>query len=247
MPDSRDNWESHWERYAGSASANPAQSMRHDFIARLLQRHAEKTMRVFDIGSGQGDMLKKINMLFPQAELLGVELSNSGVEISRRKVPRATCITADLFESPSDLLRFRSWATHAVCSEVLEHLDAPLDFLKLSQAYLATGAKLIITVPGGPMSAFDRHIGHRQHFTKRMLAGMLCEAGYKVERIYRAGFPFFNIYRGVVIARGEKLSEDVHRTSFPASFAMAMFRMLFHFNLSDSPFGWQLIAVAQKT
>jgi cyclopropane fatty-acyl-phospholipid synthase-like methyltransferase len=247
MPD-HDNWEAHWDRYADSASKNPAQRYRHDLIARLLRRGVKDAMRLLDIGSGQGDLLARLRPCFSSAKMLGAELSESGVRISRRKVPDATFIAADLFAPTVALQEYRGWATDALCSEVLEHVDDPTAFLHAAKAYLAEGARLIVTVPGGPMSAFDRHIGHRQHFTKRSLTRVLREAGFTVERVLRAGFPFFNLYRGVVIARGERLADDVEGpTSWTASLAMAAFRGLFQFNLTDSPFGWQMVAVARKT
>ena len=44
-------------------------------------------MRVLDFGSGQGDLFVKLRPVLPAAELAGFELSESGVAISRRKVP----------------------------------------------------------------------------------------------------------------------------------------------------------------
>jgi SAM-dependent methyltransferase len=251
MPDAHDNWDAHWDRYAASASRNPAQRMRHDLVARLLRRGAGgRAMRIFDIGSGQGDMLARLRPLFPSAEFLGAELSASGVEISRRKLPGATFLVADLFHPPEEIQRFHAWATDAVCSEVLEHVDNPSAFLDAARPYLAAGGRLIVTVPGGPMSAFDRHIGHRRHFTRRSIVEVLHSAGFVVDRVYRAGFPFFNLYRGAVIARGEKLAKDVEGSGesspLAATLAMLAFRFLFHFNLTDSPFGWQVVAVAHK-
>lgn len=209
-------------------------------------------MRVFDLGSGQGDLLQRLARLFPNARLLGAELSESGVAISRRKVPGATFLVADIFQPPAALNDFEGWATHAVCCEVLEHVHEPVSFLKQARPYLAPDARLIVTVPGGPISAFDRHIGHRQHFDREKIRTMLEEAGYSVEKVYRAGFPFFNLYRLLVIARGERLARDVERRSRGisarlAGFIMKVFRFLFHANLSDAPFGWQIVAVARKT
>jgi SAM-dependent methyltransferase len=246
MPDSADNWDAHWARYAEAASSNPAQRMRHQLIERLLLRGGTPA-RVMDIGSGQGDLLLRLRRALPDAELLGIELSASGVEASRRKVPDAELIEGDLFHPPAQLAALRGWADAAVCSEVLEHVDAPTAFVREASAYLTAGARLIVTVPGGPMSAFDRHIGHRRHFTKRSLVHVLAASGFSVSRVLRAGFPFFNLYRSVVIARGERLAGDVQGgSSFAASLAMAVFRFLFTFNLTDSPFGWQLIAVAER-
>jgi len=250
---SQDDWDTHWHQYAEATRDNPGQRMRHDLIARLLCEDATSpAMRVFDIGSGQGDLLLKIEPLLPNARLLGGELSESGVEISRSKVPQATFVVADFFHPPPALDGFVSWATHAVCSEVLEHVDDPVAFLKEIGKYLEPRAKLIVTVPGGPMSAFDRHIGHRQHFDRGKIREILKQAGYSVERVYQAGFPFFNIYRLLVIARTERLSRDIATkpggtASLFARLVMKLFHLLFYGNLLNSPFGWQVVAVARKT
>jgi 2-polyprenyl-3-methyl-5-hydroxy-6-metoxy-1,4-benzoquinol methylase len=256
MPDdnaaSHDDWDAHWVHYADSAEKNPAQLMRHDFIARLLKESDRGgEMKLFDLGSGQGDLLQRLDPLFPRAQFVGAELSESGVAISKNKVPRATFLVADIFNPPAALGEFSNWATHAVCSEVLEHVDDPVVFLERAGNYIKPGGQLIVTVPGGPMSAFDRHIGHRQHFDRRKISGILTNAGYEGSKTYLAGFPFFNLYRLMVIARGKRLARDVESqagglSSSAAGAAMKMFHGLFRANLSDSPFGWQVIATARK-
>jgi SAM-dependent methyltransferase len=251
--DNRDDWDRHWDRFAQAATANPAQRMRHRLIARLLQAEARAggNLRVCDFGSGQGDLIFGLSRDLPAAEFVGLELSTSGVEISRRKVPRARFEVADLFARIPEDFGLREWATHGVCSEVLEHVDDPRALLQAMPGYLAPGGVLVVTVPGGPMSAFDRHIGHRQHFTRASIAALLAAAGYAVDRTYLAGFPFFNLYRLTVIARGRKLVDDVTTRNGAAGSplaraAMALYRGLFRFNLRDSPFGWQVVAVARK-
>jgi trans-aconitate methyltransferase len=250
---SPDDWDAHWEHYAESAAQNPAQRMRHEIIARLLcQTAANGPARIFDLGSGQGDLAQKLDTLLPDAQLFGAELSEQGVAISRRKVPRATFIVADIFQPPPSLNEYAGWATHAVCAEVLEHVDDPVAFLQRARHYLAPDATLIVTVPGGPISAFDRHIGHRQHFDRQKMHRIIEQAGYSVERVYLSGFPFYNLYRLLVIARGKRLVRDVEAESSGAAstlagFIMKVFHPLFHANLLDSPFGWQVVAVARKT
>ncbi len=246
-----DNWDAHWDQYAAAASENPAQQMRHAIVTQLLGESRKPEAKVFDIGSGQGDLVLKLDPLWPDAQFLGAELSESGVEISKKKVPRATFLVADLFQPPAAMQNYLGWATHAVCSEVLEHVDDPVAFLKQAFPYLAPGAELIVTVPGGPMSAFDRVIGHRRHFTRESIRQVLNDAGFETQRVCMSGFPFFNLYRLTVIARGEKLADDVRAGqasggSKLASMAMSLFRGLFRFNLLDSPFGWQVVAVARK-
>lgn len=248
----RDDWNSHWQEYARATTQNPAQSYRHKMILHLIDSVVnDNTMKLLDIGSGEGDLLFRIANQFKKCELVGFELSESGVKLSRGKVPTAKFVVADIFQPSEMSTDFLEWATHATCSEVLEHVDDPIAFLKEVKKYLSDNAAIIITVPGGKMSAFDQHIGHRQHFTKQDISAILTRAGFKVQNIYRAGFPFFNLYRLIVIARGKKLVEDVKEkyegwSKLLANVMMSIFNVLFHFNLLDSPFGWQIVVVARK-
>jgi SAM-dependent methyltransferase len=111
---------------------------------------------------------------------------------------------------------------------------------------LRPGGRLVITVPGGPMSAFDHHLGHHKHFTKDAIADALEQAGLWAETA-AADFPFFNLYRMVVVARGKRLVDDVSGEAGPlARLVMAGFRGLMPLTLFDTPWGWQIVARAQK-
>jgi hypothetical protein len=109
-----------------------------------------------------------------------------------------------------------------------------------------------VTVPGGPRSAFDRHIGHRRHFTATRLRRLLEQNGFEDVTVCRAGFPFFDLYRLVVIARGKRLIADVEQSnselgSGTSGTALRFFRRAFRYNWDSSPFGWQLLAVARRS
>ncbi len=247
----RDNWDHHWEEYNQAAEENPAQDYRHTVIFSLLELPDKgKGVRLLDIGSGQGDMAVAVHVRFPSAEILGLELSQSGVEISRRKVPSARFVQRNLLQALTLPADQQGWATHAVCSEVIEHVDDPCEMLRNARNYMAPGCTLVVTAPGGPMSAFDRHIGHRKHFRPPEIEALLCRAGYEPERVTGAGFPFFNLYRSVVILRGKKLIEDVSTargqpTPLPARATMTVFRQLFRLNLDSCRWGWQMVGKAR--
>jgi 2-polyprenyl-3-methyl-5-hydroxy-6-metoxy-1,4-benzoquinol methylase len=245
------DWDDHWRHYAKTAELNPAQRYRRQIACRFLERSGcAGAVRILDFGSGQGDLIQDLRRLFPRAELAGVELSAAGVAEAARKVPDAHFQQRDLLDAGADPGPLRSWAQYAVCAEVLEHLDDPALFLKHVSWYLAPGCTLVVTVPGGPQSEFDRHIGHRQHFTPQRLRSLLEQCGFKVQRATTAGFPFFNLYRMAVILRGKRLITDVRSDSTTPSSGLARavmsaFGPLFSLNLLGSPFGWQTIAAAR--
>jgi trans-aconitate methyltransferase len=244
-----DDWDSHWGSYASTAEDNPAQRYRRELTFRLLAAHGTPE-RLVDIGSGQGDLLAELAKAFPSAELVGLELSATGVEEGRSKVPDATFIQQDLLARGVVDEGLRHWASHAVCSEVLEHVDEPVRLLSNARGYLAPGCVLVVTVPGGPRSAFDVHIGHRRHYDREALRQLLQSAGLEVEAVHAAGFPAFNVYKLLVVARGKRLIDDVRTGAGGASsrlarVVMAAFGPLFRFARLDSRWGWQLVAVAR--
>lgn len=245
----QDDWDRHWNDYAEAAALNPAHRLRRRVIRSLLDL-GDRSARVLDIGSGQGDLVADLRSEYPQVELCGIDYSQSGVDISARKVPSATFLRRDLIQEADPPAPLRSWATHAACSEVLEHVDDPLALLKNVKDFLAPGCRLVVTVPGGPQSAFDQHIGHRRHFTPADLRALFVEAGFEVETTHGVGFPFFNLYRSVVIVRGNRLIADVASgqggpASLGARIVMTAFRILFTLNLPKSPWGWQIVGVAR--
>jgi trans-aconitate methyltransferase len=246
-----DDWEEHWGAYGASAADNPAQRYRRHQVFAELDKAGTPT-RLVDIGAGQGDLLEKVSQRWAKADLLGLELSAAGIAEGHRKVPHATFLQRNLLKDepvPHDVSR---WATHAVCSEVLEHVDDPLRLLLNARSYLAPGCQLVVTVPAGPRSAFDKHIGHRKHYRRQELAALLGDAGFESVTVRAAGFPVFNLYKLLVVARGKRLITEVSRQQDGASetttalVAMRTFDRLFRFAASDSRWGWQLVGIATE-
>lgn len=243
-------WDDHWKSYAAINALNPAQVYRRKLVFECLAlADAAAPVRVIDFGSGSGELASDVLRVRPDAEVVGFDISDNGVAIAREKVPTARFFQQDFTQPMAAGAELRGWATHAVCSEVLEHLDDPTAMLANIRPLLAPGCKLVITVPAGPRSAFDKHIGHRAHFTTGRLDQTLRAAGLDVVDLRGAGFPFFNLYRLAVVARGKKLIEDGAgdgQANLPLSARAAIrtFSWLFKLNTSASKLGWQLVAVA---
>ena len=244
-----DDWDAHWQTYSEANHHNPAQVYRQRLVFDLLGlRDVKGPVRLLDLGSGTGEMAQEVARVRPDAEIVGLDLAESGCEHARRKVKNGRFFQQD-FTQPMKLPKeYEGWATMAICSEVLEHLDNPTAMLTNVRPYLAKGCNLAITVPGGPVSAFDRFIGHRGHFTPEGLRGVIENAGYDVADLRGAGFPFFNLYRMIVVARGDALIKDMPKDGgdlpLTARAVIRVFSTLFKLNTSKTRLGWQLAAVA---
>jgi SAM-dependent methyltransferase len=248
-PQSPDDWENHWATFGDAARGNPANIFRTNIIVDLLGNLGGDD-RLIDIGCGEGDLLTDMHERFPATQLLGVDISHEGINRARALIPTAEFLQVDLLAPKPELAQYETWATHGVCSEVLEHLDDPTPLLANARSLLAPGSPIVITVPAGPRSQFDLSIGHRPHFTPQRLRKVVEDAGLEVKLIRRAGFPFFTLYRLTVIGRGKRLLQDVQvkedqEMSLAVRFVLGFYRVLFRFNLRSAPFGWQLIALVQ--
>jgi len=54
---------------------------------------------------------------------------------------------------------------------------------------MAPGCRVIITVPGGPMTLFDKHIGHRKHYSSQELRLLLRAAVLKLRKLEDSDSP----------------------------------------------------------
>jgi 2-polyprenyl-3-methyl-5-hydroxy-6-metoxy-1,4-benzoquinol methylase len=242
------DWEEHWSAYEEATKKNPAQRYRRKLLFRALSAGAAQK-RVIDLGCGQGDFLREAARELPDAELVGIDLSETGLAIARKKSPDVRFFRSDFSQAEALPAELQGWATHVVCSEILEHLDEPRDLLRAVKRLLAPEGLLVITVPSGPRSAFDVHIGHRRHYSPTALARLVEQAGYATCTLTGAGFPFFNLYKLTIILRGRKLAQDISgaehgpRLTGAAALVMAGFDRLFAFNRDRSRFGWQTFGV----
>jgi trans-aconitate methyltransferase len=242
----RDDWDQHWAEYAGTAAENPAQEFRRRLVLHLLVG-VSATSRIVDIGSGTGDLAVSLRRAYPSTALLGLELSSTGVELAQRRLPDAEFRQVDLSSDELPPVEFRSWATHAVCSEVLEHVDDPVGLLANSRPYLAPGCLLVVTVPGGPMTEYDRHIGHRTHFEASRLRRVLTDAGFDVTTSTGAGFPVFNLYRILMRALGSHLVSIAGSSEPSAASRIAMRSFALGMRSTRlSRRGWQIVGVARN-
>lgn len=249
-----DDWDAHWNTLGDVAhETNPASRYRERVIIERLGP-VPPGSAVLDIGCGQGEFLMVVKRLHPDCSVVGVDVSSAGIEHARRLASEAgvdaAFLVRDLLQ-PVDAARASAEVVtveRAVCSEVLEHVDDPATLLRNAARFLTSGSKLVVTVPGGPRTAFDRYIGHRRHFTRRRLTAVLRAAGYVPRQVDAIGFPVFNLYKLSVLLRGKRVIADASRVESPDRLSRLVLRG-FDVAFSHVPDlrrgGWQIVAVAE--
>jgi SAM-dependent methyltransferase len=233
-----------WESAEVSDHYNPGASYRGRIIRRMLGIEPDRAgYKLVELGSGNGQFASEFCPAFPLVKFLGLDMSQQGVEHARQRVPAARFQVCDLLQ-PLDGEALRFGATHALCSEVLEHVDRPEEVLRNAGSVMAPGCRMVVTVPGGPMTIFDKHIGHRKHYSRQELGLLLRAAGFEVEKVAGFGFPFYNLYRLALLSRGSGLIQMV---SGPPSLLIRtgyhLFDTLCRVNLDR--WGWQTVGIAR--
>lgn len=243
-------WDLHWRDFHGALMLNPATAWRSRMIINLLAINPsdEADAQIVDLGCGLGLLCSQIVKCYSKSHVLGIDGSEEGLVHARRNNSGGVrFLAADLAGDLKGLESLQAWATHAVCSEVLEHLSDPHVFLKNSRLFLKNNSKLIVTVPGGPRTNFDIHIGHIRHYRVDSLRLLLEESGYKVHMVFATGFPFFNLYKFVILVLGRRFTKDVSSWTEPNTLAKIISTMAeksFELSLPTRNWGWQVVAIA---
>ncbi|HIE60107.1 MAG TPA: methyltransferase domain-containing protein [Persephonella sp.] len=71
----------------------------HKWQSKLIENTTVKET-VLDIGTGTGEILKKINESYPNIYLIGVDISFSMLKLAKKKLPKANFILADAHNLP---------------------------------------------------------------------------------------------------------------------------------------------------
>jgi SAM-dependent methyltransferase len=129
------------------------------FVERVLGLADDlRIARALDVGCGNGELLRALSARVPQAALYGIDSSASRVRATRARLDdRATVIAA----SAEERLPFADAVFDVVfCTEVIEHVKAPVRCLAEIRRVLKPDGRLVLTVPNAtgfaPFHRLDR-------------------------------------------------------------------------------------------
>ncbi len=199
-------------------------------ILRLIGEIPDATS-IVDIGCGNGVLLEEIRRHYPGLRLTGIDLSEAQIEINRTRDPSIEWIAADAQQSVASSLDNRF--DIVVPSEVVEHLDDPVTFLR-NAARLATQqrGRLILTTQSGTISETERRVGHVHHFPATEMRDLLNRNGWKPLRIWNEGFPFHDLSKWFAGRNADSMMQRFDSRAYgPAErLACRMLRAAFLFN-----------------
>ena len=156
-------------------------------VARHTRRLIEKLLgrleyrSLIDIGCGNGELLRELDLDVDRIDLHGIDLSEAAVGLAGQHVPgrfRCLDIQRDFLRESFDV---------GICSEVLEHLGDDRTALRNIRNMCRF---LIVTVPSGPLGSASLAMGHVRHYTRQDLIRKLSDAGFCVKYIRAWGTPF---------------------------------------------------------
>jgi SAM-dependent methyltransferase len=187
------DYEEHWASSVETYKSHPTSRHRRRFVMKCLRSIGPRPgMFVFDYGAGAGLLLEQIKIAFglSESDLGGCDISQTGMEAARKRLPGGTFIGREFpdVNRPIDI---------AITSEVIEHTAEYKKVLAWLADHLKPGGDLIITTPGGTMDPPDEYYGHIQHFTLEQLEGILKDLGFSIVISRYWGFPFFTLQKWV--------------------------------------------------
>ena len=147
---------------------------------------------IVDLGCSTGYLLEDLRAAYPGAQLLGVDLVDSGLRAAHREVPDARLLQADVCALP---LNDQS-IDGAMSANLLEHLPDDEAALAELRRVLVPGGRAVLVVPCGPTSYdyYDRFLGHERRYARGELAAKASRAGLEVLQDIHLGsllFPAF--------------------------------------------------------
>ena len=192
---------------------------RNKVISALVEKELKRLAagyRVLEVGCGTGNVLRVLEKVCKNGQVIGMDLFIEGLEYARRRV-RLGLVQGDMQAPPFGAI------FHLVgLFDVLEHLPDDLQVLEDIYSLLLPGGLLFLTVPAFPSlwSYFDEASHHVRRYQFHDLQTRLEQTGFKVETIsyyMMSIFPLVWMQRKLVPGRlqGKALADekDVHDRS----------------------------------
>ncbi|MDJ0848230.1 MAG: class I SAM-dependent methyltransferase [Myxococcota bacterium] len=219
---------------------------RHRMATLVAEIRKAAPESLLDLGCGNGAVLCEILAQLPGTELAGIDLSEAQVAANRSRLPRIAWAALDL-DAP--VVPEPAWREHfaaVLATEVVEHVEHPLDFLRSARAFARPGGRLYLSTQSGPVRETERRVGHRRHFSAGEMRELLGEAGWRVASVWNTGFPFHDLSKWLANRDPDAAMQRFGERAYGWREDLLCAALRLAFRLNSRSRGAQLFAVAQR-
>ena len=187
-----------YKDYGWTEGATEAHSYLYPTLYKMLEEHKGK--RMLDVGCGNG--VTVCRLLEGGFDVYGIDASETGIDIAKRKYPNRFFVQDVLREHLPDELSHYEFDV-LISIEVIEHIYMPGIYMKFIRNCLGrNGGELIISAPYhgylknlvlAITGRMDNHFtalwdgGHIKFWSKKTLSTLLMEHGFEVTEFRGSG------------------------------------------------------------
>ena len=171
------------------------------WLTRILRPHLGDT--VLEVGAGLGSLSGRL--MGKRLQYVAAERDPLYLHALRNRFLRTpnVCVRPLDPAVPAQFEELRESFDTVLCVNVLECLEDPAATLAAIYGTLKPGGSLLVLVPQNPRlyCQIDRTLGHVRRFRASNLAGLIENAGFRVERLYqlnRFGTLAWMVYGGLL-------------------------------------------------
>lgn len=182
------NYNDYWSNLTISHNGHPGNRFRYNLIADELCAMRLRPNTVLDCGCGDGSLLSVIAKRIPCGALHGIDIADN-VPLDRVSLPiqfRAADLGLPIPEGMHEAYDL------VLCSEVIEHVENDGMVLRNVANLTAPGGTVAVTTQCGRIYRTEEFLGHLRHYVPSDLCARMEEVGLKVQKCYRAGWPWLN-------------------------------------------------------
>ncbi|MDR2018353.1 MAG: class I SAM-dependent methyltransferase [Syntrophobacterales bacterium] len=148
------------DQYAKGGAGHWYWDFRDSYVfSRMLPHNTS----ILDVGCGEGIALEKLVRMYPDRQVIGVDLELENIKICRKFGLTAVYSDVNSLALPSSRFDF------CIMIDILEHLKTPSEAVHEVYRVLRPGGRLVIVIPND-----------RNFFLSRLALGMIKEAFYEV-------------------------------------------------------------------
>ncbi|VAW55450.1 hypothetical protein MNBD_GAMMA05-2481 [hydrothermal vent metagenome] len=221
---------------------------RKNIVLAMISRYLaiSNEPKILDIGCGSGVMLSALDTI---GETYGMDMSDDAIKFSK------VAFSGEVKNGylPDNVPYQEKFFDLIIALDVIEHIDRDVDSLKTIHSLLATGGKVIITVPAYMFlwSSFDEMNEHKRRYSRLELREKLVQAGFTVEKISYYNTLLFPVIYLVRMLNNILKRDGASDVDMPSKFVNYVLKNIFGIEkyllkFLNLPFGVSILAVVRK-